>query len=630
MEYTTRKTRARRFAGFGVIPAALLAFIYATGAYAQVPIIAGEFATTVSTNLGYVGLGQDLTIDPVYLPEAAITTTPFTYKLTDGRLPADLEMRLTYTGTAPHFKAAGLLRGTVSVYAEPGEYPFEITISVDYKDNGTNATVTLSRWFVLTVVSQAYKVTLERNWGVGGPASVSAAYGFLLPEGQIAPVRSGYAFAGYFEQNGGIGTQYYSVAMEPMAAWDVSGNGTIYAYWVPEGYTELRFNNGDASGGQTANVMAQYGMPLPELSVLPPTRPEQLVGYGFIGYWDEEGAGTMYYGPDMTAAQPSWMRTDPIVELYARWGIAPISGGAFGGFDGGSTNDLGTVIRDQPVQFDLGGAEAAGAEITYAITDGALPDGLYLDPVTGEVLGTVSGDAAAGAYTFEVTATASNGADPAAKSFSITVADTLTLVDSIPAGETDVLIGTFIPPYGSGVALPEPDLTNCTVTVLIEGNGLPSGGATLAGHMDEDGNVYLDGTLVDGPPLPCGDYTVTVIVDAQDCLGETYEASGPLSIYDPAPGGDGSAYISAIRVVAEAGTGAKMIEIETEDCGNPAKEYALFGHHEEISRNLGSGSLNAEVVPAGRQFGNAATGHLLFRFPKPGYDHFFFHVRQID
>jgi hypothetical protein len=46
------------------------------------------------------------------------------------------------------------------------------------------------------------------------------------------------------------------------------------------------------------------------------------------------------------------------------------------------------------------------APITFAITDGALPGGLTIDPATGKISGTPTGS---GTYTFTVTATDANG-----------------------------------------------------------------------------------------------------------------------------------------------------------------------------------------------------------------------------
>ncbi|MCL1921469.1 MAG: hypothetical protein FWG50_10425 [Kiritimatiellaeota bacterium] len=93
--------------------------------------------------------------------------------------------------------------------------------------------------------------------------------------------------------------------------------------------------------------------------------------------------------------------------------------------------------------------------------------------------------------------------------------------------------------------------------------------------------------------------------------------------------------ITAIRIVddvnAVSGEPEKRIEIEVEGCVNQNALYALFGHHEEISARLGGGSLNAEIVSAGRKRGvNDGVGRILFTFPMPLNDRFFFHARQVE
>ncbi|MCL1921390.1 MAG: hypothetical protein FWG50_10000 [Kiritimatiellaeota bacterium] len=116
--------------------------------------------------------------------------------------------------------------------------------------------------------------------------------------------------------------------------------------------------------------------------------------------------------------------------------------------------------------------------------------------------------------------------------------------------------------------------------------------------------------------------------------GYTLTVSGANLVLTEIPSGDGDPAITAIRIVnGTSGEPEKQIEIEAEGCTNDQKQYALFGHHEEISTRFDNGvtSLNAEIVSAGRKPGvNDGIGRILFTFPKPNHDRFFFHIRQIE
>ena len=95
-----------------------------------------------------------------------------------------------------------------------------------------------ANWIPLT-----YTVTLDRQGGIGGSTSVTAAYGQPLPSGLTAPTKPGYEFRGYYSnqnqeyaesmgQDYG-GTQYYDKDMVSIEPWDKTEAATIYAHWAP-------------------------------------------------------------------------------------------------------------------------------------------------------------------------------------------------------------------------------------------------------------------------------------------------------------------------------------------------------------------------------------------------------------
>ena len=83
-----------------------------------------------------------------------------------------------------------------------------------------------ARW-----TANAYAVTLDRQLGTGGDASVTATYDAALPK--IAPpTRDGWTFAGYFTEADGKGTKYYDAQGNGTKTWTETDVATLYAYWT--------------------------------------------------------------------------------------------------------------------------------------------------------------------------------------------------------------------------------------------------------------------------------------------------------------------------------------------------------------------------------------------------------------
>ncbi|MBR1689365.1 MAG: InlB B-repeat-containing protein [Oscillibacter sp.] len=156
--------------------------------------------------------------------------------------------------------------------------------------------------------TSAYTVTLNRNGGSGGTASVTATYGAAMPS-VTAPTRAGYTFNGYFTASSG-GTKYYNANGTSAKTCDLSANVTLYAQWTANTYA-VALDAQSGSGG-TASVTATYGAAMP--AVTPPTR----TGYTFGGYFTgTDGSGTQYYSA-AGASVNNWAVAGAAT-LYALW-----------------------------------------------------------------------------------------------------------------------------------------------------------------------------------------------------------------------------------------------------------------------------------------------------------------------
>ena len=167
----------------------------------------------------------------------------------------------------------------------------------------SNATL-YAKW-----TANAYKVTLDRQGGSGGEASVTARYGSELPA-TAAPKWTGYTFGGYYSEPNGDGTQYYTAAGKSARAWDQAAAKTLYAQWTAISYTVALDRQGGEGG--TEESMATYGMALPGIEV--PVR----TGHTFGGYYGgPNGTGTQYYTAEGKSAR-GWDVAGNAT-LYAQW-----------------------------------------------------------------------------------------------------------------------------------------------------------------------------------------------------------------------------------------------------------------------------------------------------------------------
>ncbi len=197
-------------------------------------------------------------------------------------------------------------------------------------------------------------VTLNRNRGTGGTASVTATYGQNMPSATM-PTRVGYTFKGYYDTNASSGgTQYYTSTGQSATTWNKVGNQTLWARWTANKYT-VTLNSQNGTGGSTS-VEATYGSAMPSATM--PTR----TGYTFGGYYTgTNGGGTQYYN-----ASGGSTRNWDIAEaktLYAKWTANTYTVKFNGnGATGGSTDD-------QEFTYDVAqNLNSNGFERKYTVT----------------------------------------------------------------------------------------------------------------------------------------------------------------------------------------------------------------------------------------------------------------------
>lgn len=147
--------------------------------------------------------------------------------------------------------------------------------------------------------------------------------------------------------------------------------------------------------------------------------------------------------------------------------------------------------------------------VTWAVTAGSLPTGLYLDGITGSISGLVT--ASAGTYSFTVSATDSGG-KTASANLSIVVSAapaTLTITTSVVS---DMVVGVPV----SITLLHDGSTSSGTYSWAVSGNLPPGvsltspGGGTLAGVPSAAGDYQFDVFVTDGTQTATRHFSVSV------------------------------------------------------------------------------------------------------------------------
>ncbi|MDR3021823.1 MAG: InlB B-repeat-containing protein [Clostridiales bacterium] len=137
-----------------------------------------------------------------------------------------------------------------------------------------------------------------------------------MPSGVQAPVRYGYDFMGYWDDDtiGILGKQYYDENMNSVS--DVNFTNfppVLNARWVRN--SETLYNvYFDANGGMggSPSVLAMFGKTMPQATAAIRD------GYSFLGYFSTQNGGVQYYDKDMNSVK-DWDKTGDAT-LYANWG----------------------------------------------------------------------------------------------------------------------------------------------------------------------------------------------------------------------------------------------------------------------------------------------------------------------
>ena len=154
-----------------------------------------------------------------------------------------------------------------------------------------------------------YAVTLDNQYGEG--ATSTTCFLGETPGAVAIPVRTGYAFGGYFTELDGKGICWFNEKGQGMRLWNTDVK-TLYAKWTICSYTVTLDRQGGTGGSTSAT--ATYGAALP--SVTPPTRISAI----FQGYFTEpEGRGTQYYDGNGTGMR-AW-DIAAATTLYANWEV---------------------------------------------------------------------------------------------------------------------------------------------------------------------------------------------------------------------------------------------------------------------------------------------------------------------
>ena len=256
--------------------------------------------------------------------------------------------------------------------------------------NGTNYSAGASYTPTSNIILYAkwngnpYTITFDDNGGTGGPLSVTAIYGSLVPAISQKPTNPGIYFAGYYDALTG-GNKYYTSNLTPARNWDKAMNETLYARWSLVLEVTIIFHSNDGTNKiETQDVQEYTSTPL-RLNDFTRT------GYDFIG-WAASPGGVVAYTDGA-----NYMVADMDVNLYAVWAPkvertitfysndennqtriqtvwentpTPLSANIFTRagytFNGWSTTPTGSVVYGDGASYTIGTADV----ILYAVWSG--------------------------------------------------------------------------------------------------------------------------------------------------------------------------------------------------------------------------------------------------------------------
>ena len=164
-------------------------------------------------------------------------------------------------------------------------------------------------------VAKQTTVTLDRNGGAGGSASVTATYEQSMPTIDI-PSLKGYTFLGYYTAANG-GKQYYNGNGQGVLNCDFYSPITLYAHWKANEYSVKYIGNKPANASSSlSGTMENSSFTYDENETLTDSG-YTLKGYSFLG-WATTANGNVVY-QDGAAVKNLSETNGATITLYAVW-----------------------------------------------------------------------------------------------------------------------------------------------------------------------------------------------------------------------------------------------------------------------------------------------------------------------
>ena len=166
--------------------------------------------------------------------------------------------------------------------------------------NKASDTTLYARW-----TAKTFTVTLDGNGATSTvhTTSVTATYGSAMPTLAIAPSRTGYTFAGYYDATSG-GNKYYNAEKTSAKNWDKTSATTLYAHWTAKTFTITFDPNGGTINNPSKTVT--YGSTYGSFPTVTRT------GYSFNGWYTAKSGGTKI-------TESSIVTITANITLYAHW-----------------------------------------------------------------------------------------------------------------------------------------------------------------------------------------------------------------------------------------------------------------------------------------------------------------------
>ena len=417
----------------------------------------------------------------------------------------------------------------------------------------------------------------------------------------LAPTTNGTPFTQTEVPTGGRGPDTFAVtagALPAGLALDPK-TGVISGTPTTDGPVSFSVTATDADG-RTATA-AYAGTVVDPLAITTTALPVPVTGAAYsqpVAVTGGRGADTFAV---TAGAMPAGLALDPATGVISG---TPAAAGPYGFTVTGTDADgrtssqayAGTVV--DPITFGTGGGAATGpagagtladgttgtgyaqsaaatggaAPLSYAVSAGALPPGVTLDPQSGALAGVPT---APGTYTFTVTATDANGM-AGSKSYTVVVADPLAVggAGASPGADTGTLPGGF---------------AGATYANLVPTTGgtRPTTFAVTAGALPPGLTLTSDGTAAGVPTAP-GTYTFTVT--ATDADGRTASRAETVTIQ---AGSD----LSQFYGVAAGLGGASRVRVYDRTTGAGMADFYAFEPSFKGGANVVVGDVNGDGVP---------------------------------